>query len=121
MNSGTDFSSQRPPVRGTGPEARPSVEALVGADAPFEPLPPPEDARHWDRVKGRWVRDGVSIPPDPAGGTMPPEPFQVAPPQPSPPAVPDDHDAPVPIWGLVIVAAMFGVGLAMGLLFTMAK
>ena len=32
----------------------------------------------------------------------------------------DDIDAPVPKWGLVIVALMFGVGLALGFLFTVA-
>lgn len=109
-------------------DTRPSVEDLVGADMPFEPLPPPMESKHWDRVKGRWVRDGVSIPPDPTIATLPPQPIDTASSAPgrSTPAanakvvVPDDLDAPVPRWALVIVALMFGIGLGVGLLFTLA-
>jgi hypothetical protein len=120
-------------------DTRPTVEALVGADMPFEPLPTPDTGRRWDPVKGRWVRNGIAIPPDPGMATMPPQsmdsdpdfdPAGAAPHEEqapdwnesfaSPaPAEPDDIDTPVPWWGLLIVAAMFGIGLALGLLFTL--
>ena len=59
------------------------------------------------------------MPPDPAGVSYAPstEPAPIRPkldlPSPDP-----DLDAPMPPWVLALVAAMFVVGLALGLLFT---
>lgn len=103
------------------PPALPDPSAIMGADAPCAPIVPPPPTRRWDAELGRWVREGISIPPDPAGVSYAPstEPALTRADLELPPTQPvDDLDAPLPSWVLPLVAAMFVVGLALGLLFT---
>ncbi|MCB9679188.1 MAG: hypothetical protein H6737_29060 [Alphaproteobacteria bacterium] len=106
-------------VTNDGTAKLPSVEALVGADAPCDPIPPPPEERTWDSDRGRWIRPGPSVPPDPAGVSFAPGQL----PRPAEPlgldAVEDPADVAVPWWGIAIVGAMFVVGLAVGLLSVM--
>ncbi|MEZ4317345.1 MAG: hypothetical protein R3F61_07565 [Myxococcota bacterium] len=119
----------------------PPVEALVGADAPCDPIPAPPEDRKWDSESGRWKRRGIEIPPDPAGMTYPPGTPSPAAARPldlgemaetaevdassdaefqgSASGAAELEPAPerLPLWAFVVVALMFGLGLVLGLAF----